>query len=301
LNTSNTGSATTTLTVSSGGDALVINSLGNALKTVNPTGGPSIRAEGVSLGVTGVATGTSGTGVRGEATGGFGLSGVATAGIGLTGSSSTNVGVFGSVDTPGATGSIGLVGRSGAGTGLVGQTTTVTAGRFDGPVNVNGDFTATGMKSAAVKLSDGNLYRMYCQEAPEPWFEDFGEARLSGGSVKVDLDDGFAQTIDLTRPYQVFLTSYSSSVAGLACVSRDENGFVVAGQGDGGFGYRVVGHRRDIKASRLERVTPNEGRLDRPLTLPNNIPSATPRSNGVPTTSPQAPQAPRMDPRTRAD
>jgi len=32
---------------------------------------------------------------------------------------------------------------------------------------------------------------MYCQESPEPWFEDFGTATLTNGRAVVELDPDF--------------------------------------------------------------------------------------------------------------
>ena len=72
-------------------------------------------------------------------------------------------------------------------------------GRFDGAVVVNGDFSATGMKSAVVVASDGVQRRVYCMESPESWFEDMGEAQLQGSGVRVALDHGFLSVVNI-RP-----------------------------------------------------------------------------------------------------
>lgn len=56
-----------------------------------------------------------------------------------------------------------------------------------------------------VSAEDGNGHRtLYCMESPECWFEDFGSARLAGGSAKVAIDPEFAQTVQ-TAEYHVFV------------------------------------------------------------------------------------------------
>ncbi len=55
------------------------------------------------------------------------------------------------------------------------------AARFDGPVLVNGTFTAIGgSKSPAVPHPDGSHRRLYCVESPESWFEGFGSEQCAG-------------------------------------------------------------------------------------------------------------------------
>ena len=93
------------------------------------------------------------------------------------------------------------------------------AGRFDGPVqingllqidvatntqglNVNGNFTVVnGAKHVAVPFPDGSHRVLYCMESPENWFEDFGEAKLVKGKTQVKLPRDFAGTIK-TDSYQ---------------------------------------------------------------------------------------------------
>ena len=56
-----------------------------------------------------------------------------------------------------------------------------------------------------VPAADGKGHMtLYCMESPECWFEDFGSARLAGGSAVVRLDSEFAQTVE-TGEYHVFL------------------------------------------------------------------------------------------------
>ena len=106
-------------------------------------------------------------------------------------------------------------------------------------------------KSAAVPHPDGSHRRLYCQESPNPWFEDFGEGRLLSGKADVKLDPDFAAVVK-TDTYQVFLTEYADS-GGLFVANRGQTSFEVRARGlptaDGTFGYRVVARRKDIRAA----------------------------------------------------
>jgi hypothetical protein len=132
------------------------------------------------------------------------------------------------------------------------------AGRFKGHVLIEGDFSATGMKSAVIPLTDGTHRRLYCQESPEPWFEDFGEAALTNGHAVVQLDPEFDAVV-IGDSYQVFLTEYGD-LGSLYVSDRRPHRFEVRSRSNasGTFGYRVVARRRDLAEKgadrRLERV-----------------------------------------------
>ena len=89
---------------------------------------------------------------------------------------------------------------------------------------------------------------LYCVESPECWFEDFGSAKLSGGSVRVRIDAEFAQTVE-TGGYHVFLQP-EGECNGLFVVDKSATGFVVhelaGGDSDAPFAYRIVAPRRDM-------------------------------------------------------
>jgi hypothetical protein len=140
------------------------------------------------------------------------------------------------------------------------------AGNFSGPVGIEGDLTVFGAKSAAVRHHDGSHRKLYSLESPESWFEDFGEAELVNGKVRVDLDPDFAALVDNTA-YHVFLTPYGDC-NGLYASGRNKSGFDVAEIKNGGsrvrFSYRIVAKRKDIVAERLARVEgPVSSRLPR--------------------------------------
>jgi hypothetical protein len=176
-----------------------------------------------------------------------------------------SVGFWGTANGSGT----GVLGSSITGTGVWGQNQSFFAGVFSGPVLVQGNFTVTGAKSAAVRGSDGGLKRMYSLESPESWFEDFGIDKLSGGSATVQLEPGFAGVVHGNN-YHVFLTPRGDS-NGLYVGNQTPNGFTVQEQQGGksniGFSYRVVAKRRDIPGVRLEHV-------DEPPTLPDAFKTA---------------------------
>ena len=257
----------------------------------NAGGGPDFNGSGIGVeGRSGSGTGVKGQsgqgygvhgvssvhGVRGESTGGgFGVFGTSAGNVAVYGESTGGQGVYGrSTNSPGAQGvstnSFGVLGTSTNGPGVVGLTGNGAAGvygqstgpgpaaQFVGNVVVQGNLTVTGSfpKSAAVPHPDGTLRRMYCQEAPEPWFEDFGEATLTNGRAVVQLDPEFDAVIKGDN-YQVFLTAYGD-LGTLYVADRRPHRFEVRSDKGtdvaGSFGYRVVGRRRDLAPGRMEKV-----------------------------------------------
>jgi hypothetical protein len=252
-------------------------------------GGNGFGVEGISGGGTGVYGGsTSGTGVYGISTSSYGVyafsttgkgvagfsttadavSGSSAGGNGVSGASDSGIGVMGrsnrNYGVQGATGRSGYAGLVGVGTvaGSAGfyavGTGGASAGTFQGNVIINGSLTVTGTypKSAAVKKRDGTQVRMYCQESPEPWFEDFGTATLTNGQATVDLDPEFDEVVR-GDDYRVFVTAIGDT--GFLYVNRKgPHRFEVrsarGASASGSFDYRVVARRLDNVGKRLERV-----------------------------------------------
>lgn len=205
-----------------------------------------------NIGVIGQGTG-SGTGVFGASFNGTAIFGQSTNSISVHGLSVDNIGVQGDSTT-----FMGVYGNSTSGYGVFGRSATGTAGHFDGTVAVVGAFTVIGgPKSAGVRHTDGSLRRMYCQEAPEPWFEDFGRGAVEDGkATDITLDPDFVAVIK--EDYDVFLTPNGDS-KGLF-VSKKESGRFAVQEQQGGtakvmFSYRVVARRREDVGTRLEKIT----------------------------------------------
>jgi hypothetical protein len=301
----------------------------------NQEGGkPGVRGEGsTSGGVEGVsdaAPGVWGESGSGVGTGGrsmldAGVSGTSTQGAGVRGFSDQLVGVQGvsehgkGVEGTGTT--IGVHGISPLGQGVVGQAVRglgvhaissnvalLAEGRryaadLRGDVVVRGGFLVTGAKSAVVPAPDGGLQQLYCVEAPEPWFEDLGEAVLVDGEARVTLDPRYVAAVAGT--YQVHLTPYAAAMLWVADRKRDH--FIVRMTAPAGvrsprrvkFSWRVVARRGDIKAQRFARVelpetevgaTPpvRPHKVQQPATLARiEVPSRTQSALGEPLATPK--------------
>ncbi len=200
-------------------------------------------------GVCGVASATTGTtyGVYGgsSSTSGRGVYGWASATTGTTygvygGSSSTSGrGVYGSASA-----------TSGVAVGVYGRTSSTTG--FG--VYYSGGLAGTGTKSCVVKTSKGPTL-MYCQESPENWFEDFGEGTLVNGRAHIELDPLFLETvtIDEANPMKVFVTP--GGRLGAWWVEKATTSFdLVAPEALDGtrFDYRVVAKRKGYETKRLD-------------------------------------------------
>lgn len=211
--------------------------------------------------------GTSGVGVSGQSSNQIAVYGISTNATGVYGQSNSNsqYGVYGKgshIGVGGEGNTYGVQAFSPAGTALNASTTTGLAAAFTGRVtmsenlDVTGNLTVQGQKSAVVRDKNNQLRRLYCVESPDSVFEDYGEGRLSGGTVRVNLEDGFAGVVLLDH-YLVYLTP-TSETPGLFVVNRDQTGFDVrevgAGTGTASFCWRVIAKRRDIEAPRLQRV-----------------------------------------------
>jgi hypothetical protein len=63
-------------------------------------------------------------------------------------------------------------------------------------LDASGNLTATGTKSAVVDTATHGRRTLYAVEAADVRFTDEGDAALSGGAVRIDLDPVFAETIE---------------------------------------------------------------------------------------------------------
>jgi len=269
--------------------------------------GPGVS--GVSTSSYGVfGTSTGGTGTGGVSSTGYGLIGVATAssGYGLVAYNSATGGYAASLGgIVLVTGTQYVSSSAGAGYSLVAYTSTSgyyaiegignTAGAhglyaapgsggvaavLNGDVVVTGGLTVYGSypKNAAVPHPDGSYRLLYCTESPEPWFEDFGVATLTGGTATVALDPDFA-AVAVTSGYHVFLTP-RGDCNGLAVTAQTAAGFTVrelrGGTSTLSFSWRLAARRGDIAGNRFATFTP-----------PTVV--ATPPPPAAPTLSPDLP------------
>jgi hypothetical protein len=284
------------------GDSTTINGTGVAgyadATTGNTNGVYGQSASASGIGVSGSATATTGNayGIYGQtATTGFGA-GV----IGVTTATTGNAfGVFGQTASPSGQGVFGVASAtSGAPAGVVGfvESPSAVAGQFvahsgsglilqglsgsaatqvfsvdaNGNLDISGNLTVAGGKSARVKLQDGREVALYAVESPENWFEDFGTGQLQGGKTEVSLDAEFLQTVDTAAGYHVFLTA-NGDCGGLYIAHKTPTGFEVRELGHGSasvaFDYRIIARRRGFENVRLQNVHLPQGPKDMQVRL----------------------------------
>ncbi|MBN1424907.1 hypothetical protein JXA88_10155 [Candidatus Fermentibacteria bacterium] len=251
--------------------------------------GEASSSTGSIYGLYGRCSSPSGCAVFGEntatASGGCGIAGVAssTSGIGVSGTAAATTGsayggsfvshsvdgtaVYGIADMHGVGQSFGgwFQSSSNAGRGVHGvaaHPTGYTYGVYGMTLSTHGygvyysgGLAGTGTKSCVVKTSKGPTL-MYCQESPENWFEDFGEARLVNGRCRVELDPLFQETvtIDEANPLHVFVELHDECEG--VYVKRGLSGFEVVelrrGTSHVSFSYRVVAKRKGFEDNRLD-------------------------------------------------
>jgi len=245
------------------------------IKNTATGAGTAVRGEsnstnpgGTSAAVYGTNTNLSSTaqvyGVLGRVNSAFGNS----AGVyGVNAAASTGSGVLGSgfYGVSGSTilsGGAAVFGNSGSATAY--------AAYFTGGLGlyVNGNQTATGTKSAIVQVGP-DWRKLYCEEAAEVYFNDYGSAKLVDGRAHIELDPVFLQTItiDSVNPMRVFV-QMNTEISGVYVV-KHATGFDVIENGGahsaGAFDWRVVAKRKGYESVRMELASP-----PLPVTVGNN-------------------------------
>jgi cytolysin (calcineurin-like family phosphatase) len=145
-------------------------------------------------------------------------------------------------------------------------------------LNVTGNFVAGGTKSTVVEDKEGNSRLMFCSEAPEVLFEDFGTAALANGRVHIDLDELYAKNVAINEkhPLRVIITMNDECPNTVYVANRTATGFDVVennhGTSNASFTYEVVANRADVKTKPGE---PDKNYSDRRFT-PYEFPVAPP-------------------------
>jgi hypothetical protein len=232
---------------------------------VRGDGQPGVRGAGTSGGMGVLGTTSGGAGVGGYNFGPPGGTGVfgwtnstesgttAVAGVASGSSGNTYGGLF-EVNSP--TG-VALQVRAGNGG---------WAGRFEANgTGGNGIYisaqdvglqVASGTKSAVVRTADG-ARALYCEEATEVWFVDYGSARLRDGRATVPIDAVFAETVSLNETYHVFVQA-EGECEGVYVASKTPTTFEIVelrgGRSNAPFSYRLVAKRRGYEELRMERA-----------------------------------------------
>jgi hypothetical protein len=125
--------------------------------------------------------------------------------------------------------------------------------------DTNGNEACTGLITGVVAVKQGtHKAALYAMESPENWFEDFGSGHLSGGAATITLDAGFAETVNTSVDYHVFLTP-NGDCKGLYVSQKSASSFEVRELGGGAssiaFDFRIVAHRKGQESVRMQDMT----------------------------------------------
>lgn len=283
----NTGAATEKLKVThtgAGNDAInAVNNDSNVGKG-NAVWATNANATGTSIIASAGATPpnvlpTLGAGLSGSHVDGYGVYG--NAGNGDPNNSAHNGHAAGgflldndnSVATAGSSAFAKLAGKDNASPdGVLGAQNILYGGYFQGGVSGT-SYSYTGIKynhnaaggggtnykvigngTASTLIPDANnvMRVMFCPEAPEVLFEDYGVARLQNGEVYITLDKILTASmkIDETHPLKVFI-QLEGDCNGVYVTEKSANGFRVKelnqGNSNVSFSWHIVGSRADSK------------------------------------------------------
>lgn len=107
-----------------------------------------------------------------------------------------------------------------------------------------------GSVSTIVKNTKGDAVALYCPEAPEILFQDFGKGKLVNGFVHIDLDKDFAKnvTINEKHPLRVII-QLEGDCKGVYVTNHTSTGFDIkelqGGNSNVPFTYFVTANRAD--------------------------------------------------------
>ncbi len=126
----------------------------------------------------------------------------------------------------------------------------------NGDTYIYGDLRVNGAKNNVVSTANHGRRLLYAMESPEYWFEDFGSARLAAGKATVTIDALFAETVNLSEDYHVFLTPLGDCA--LYVAEKTSTSFTVRAIGGRqcniAFDYRLVAKRLGYEQVRLEEA-----------------------------------------------
>jgi hypothetical protein len=122
---------------------------------------------------------------------------------------------------------------SNAGTGGTGLVLLAQGNSGDCTMDTAGDARCTGTVASVVPADNGTRkVSLYAMQAADNWFEDAGSGQLSDGSATIALDPTFAQTVNTSAGYHVFLTP-NGDCKGLYVSQKSATSFEVHELGGG--------------------------------------------------------------------
>jgi hypothetical protein len=131
-----------------------------------------------------------------------------------------------------------------------------------GSINISGEYLKSGGCVAgcavATNTRPGRAVASYVATQTTPTIDDLGEAMLQNGYAYVHLDPAFANVIDRSANYLVFITPEGDS-RGLYVTQKSAHGFMVhenmGGHSTLAFSYRIVAKPFGSHEQRLPMVT----------------------------------------------
>ena len=128
------------------------------------------------------------------------------------------------------------------------------SGTITGGLKIDGDLDViNGSKNRVVSTTSGEV-RISAYETAEPYFGDIGEGTTDeNGQARIEIDPLFAETVNTSCPYQVFLQSYCEGE--FHVIERKQKYFKVKGAPNGRFGYEIKARQKNYEMNRLEVIS----------------------------------------------
>lgn len=130
----------------------------------------------------------------------------------------------------------------------------LVGGRAGFPTNMDFGILSSGVKSTVVEDEQGRGRIMFCPEAPEVLFQDYGEGQLENGFAHITLDPLLVRNIrvDETHHLKVFI-QLEGDCKGVFVSNKTTSGFDVkelqGGVSDVSFTWQIIAARADKKNS----------------------------------------------------
>lgn len=130
-------------------------------------------------------------------------------------------------------------------------------------------YSVHGAPTAMLRTRSGGEVTAYGSLGAAPTIEDFGEARLTGGTAYVPLKASIASAIDRNQPYLVFITPQGAVRGTVYVTQKDARGFTVreaGGASSVAFDYRIVAKPLVTQANAAEML--ESGATKKPVIAP---------------------------------
>lgn len=141
--------------------------------------------------------------------------------------------------------------------------------------NVVHGIAFSGAKSTIIKDDNNNPRLLYCPEAPEILFQDYGTGELENGSAHIDLERLMTKSIrvDKEHPMKVFI-QLEGDCAGVYVTNKSAKGFDVKelqhGTSNVPFSWQIIASRADEMDSEGKTIPYSDQRFG---TAPGPLPS----------------------------